>query len=251
VVAAALGSDAAGAEELPLDRLTELSIEQLLDVQVMSVSRRAQRLADSAAAVFVITAEDLRRSGVTSIPDALRMVPGLHVARVDSNKWAVGSRGLGGRFATNLLVLMDGRSVYTPSFSGVYWEVQDTLIEDIARIEVIRGPGATLWGANAVNGVINIITRRAQETGGGLVSLGAGTEERGYVNLRYGGDWGQGTYGRVYARFFRRDGVELPDGTDVRDDWDMPGGPPGGAAGAGHGGSGDRGQQHGGTHLRR
>jgi len=131
-----------------------------MNIQVTSVSKRTQKVADAAAAIFVITQEDLRRSGATSIPEALRLVPGLEVARIDENKWAIGSRGFNGRFDDKLLVLIDGRSVYTPLFSGVYWNVQDVMLEDIDRIEVIRGPGATLWGANAVNGVINIITKK-------------------------------------------------------------------------------------------
>nr|HID58423.1 TonB-dependent receptor [Desulfobacterales bacterium] len=147
--------------------LTEMSIEALMDIEVTSVSKKAQKLSESAAAIFAMTSEDIRRSGVTNIADALRMVPGLHVGRIDSSKWAVSSRGFNGRFANKLLVLIDGRSVYTPSFSGVYWEVQDTLLEDVERIEVIRGPGAALWGANAVNGVINIITKKAADTQGG------------------------------------------------------------------------------------
>src|SRR6202022_4324211 len=124
-----------------------------------SVSKRSQKLADAAAAIFVITQEDFRRSGATSIPEALRMVPGLQVARIDENKWAIRGRGFNGRFANKLLVLIDGRSVYVPLFSGVYWNIQDVVLEDVAMIEVIRGWGATLWGANAVNGVINIITK--------------------------------------------------------------------------------------------
>lgn len=138
-----------------------------------------------AAAVFVVTDEDLRRSGVTSIPEALRLVPGLQVARIDANKWAISARGFNGRFANHLLVLIDGRSIYSPMFAGVFWDVQDTLLEDIERIEVIRGPGAALWGANAVNGVINIITRPAAQTQGALVSAGGGDEEQAFGALRY------------------------------------------------------------------
>jgi len=147
------------AQKLPTD-LTELSLEELMNIEITSVSKKAQKLSDAAAAVFVITQEDIRRSGVTSIPEALRMVPGLQVARIDANKWAITSRGFNGRLANKLLVLIDGRSVYSPLYSGVFWEAQHTLLEDVDRIEVIRGPGATLWGANAVNGVINIMTNR-------------------------------------------------------------------------------------------
>nr|WP_249060558.1 TonB-dependent receptor plug domain-containing protein [Desulfobacter hydrogenophilus] len=138
-----------------------------MDIKVTSVSKKSQRLSDSAAAIFVITREDIRRSGATSIPDALRMAPGVNVARIDANKWAVNCRGFNSRFSPSLQVLVDGRSVYTPSFSGVYWEVTNVLLEDVDRIEVIRGPGATIWGSNAVNGVINIITKRADDTQGG------------------------------------------------------------------------------------
>src|SRR5207237_9267073 len=162
-----------------------------------------QRLADAAAAIFVITQEDIRRSGAASIPEALQMVPGLEVARIDENKWAIGSRGFNGRFDNKLLVLIDGRSVYTPLFSGVYWNVQDVMLEDIDRIEVIRGPGATMWGANAVNGVINIITRRAADSQGGLVSAGGGNEEESFAAVRYGGKACR-TYYRGYAKGFKR-----------------------------------------------
>jgi iron complex outermembrane receptor protein len=203
------------------EEILELSLEDILNIEITSVSKKAQSLSEAPAAIFVITNDDLRRSGVTNIPDALRMVPGLNVARIDSNKWAVTSRGFNGRFANKLLVLIDGRSVYAPSFSGVYWEVQDTLLEDVERIEVIRGPGATLWGANAVNGVINIITRHAADTQGGLVALGAGSKERGFAGVRYGAVLGEGTYGRIYAKGFRRDEFVHTAGDDANDDWDM------------------------------
>ncbi len=184
--------------------LTTLSLEELMDIRVTSVSKQPQRISDTAAAVFVITQDDIRRSGATSIPELLRMAPGVQVARIDANKWAISIRGFNGRFATKLLVLMDGRSVYTPLFSGVYWDVQDTVLEDIERIEVIRGPGGALWGANAVNGIINIITRHAADTQGGLASLTVGNEERGTGTLRYGGKSGAGTYYRLYAKHFDR-----------------------------------------------
>ena len=201
--------------------LIGLSLEDLMDVKVTSVSKKEQSLSDSAAAIFVITNEDLRRSGVTNIPDALRMVPGLSVARIDSNKWAVNSRGTASRFGDKLLVLIDGRSVYTPSFSGVYWEVQNVMLEDVERIEVIRGPGATLWGANAVNGVINIITRHAEETQGGLVSVGAGINEPAFASTRYGTSLGENTWGRIYAKGFKEDEFQTSQGEDAGDDWDM------------------------------
>ena len=206
-----------GAED---STILEMSLEDLLDAQVTSVSKKPQSLSDAAAAVFVISNEDLRRSGVTNVPDALRMVPGVYVARIDANKWAVTARGFNGRFANKLLVLVDGRTVYSPSFSGVYWEMQDVMLEDVERIEVIRGPGATVWGANAVNGVINIITRHAADTQGGLVALGAGSEEQGFAGGRYGARLGEGTYGRIYAKAFARDEFEYPDGRGAGDDWE-------------------------------
>ena len=199
----------------------DLPLEDLLSMEVTSVSKKKQRLNEAAAAIFVITQEDIRRSGVTSIPEALRLAPGVQVARFDSNKWAISSRGFNGQFANKLLVLMDGRSVYTPSYSGVYWDVQDTLLEDIERIEVIRGPGATLWGANAVNGVINIITKFASDTQGGLVSLGVGDEEKGFAGFRYGAEMNQFTQGRFYAKYFERDSYVMEaDGSDAGDDWE-------------------------------
>lgn len=152
--------------------LMDMDIEKLMSLEVTTVSRRSQRLAEVASAVFVITQDDIRRSGVTSIPEALRMVPGVEVARTGTDKWAIGIRGLNGRFADKLQVLMDGRSVYNPLFAGVQWEQQDTLLEDIERIEVIRGPNASVWGANAVNGVINIITKKAAQTQGLLLTAG-------------------------------------------------------------------------------
>ena len=158
--------------------MKNLSLENLLDTEVSSVSKKMEKLADAPAAVFVITAEDIRRSGATSIPEALRMAPGVEVARIDANKMAISCRGFNNRFANKLLVLIDGQSVYTSMFSGVFWEVQDVFLEDVKQIEVIRGPGATIWGANAVNGVINIITKRASKTRGTQLSLGMGTEEK-------------------------------------------------------------------------
>jgi iron complex outermembrane receptor protein len=199
--------------------LTEISIEDLMNINVTSVSKKSQTIAEAAAAVFVITQDDIRRSGATTIPDALRMAPGIQVARIDANKWAVTARGSNGRFANKLLVLMDGRSVYTPIYSGVFWENVDTLLEDIDRIEVIRGPGASLWGANAVNGVINIITKPAEMTKGVLTSISAGTEERENVSLRYGGEIGENTPYRVYVKGFDRDSAADSRGEDTADDW--------------------------------
>jgi iron complex outermembrane receptor protein len=184
--------------------LTELSIEELLNIEVTSATLRPEPLSQTAAAAFVITANDIRRSGATDIPEALRMVPGLQVAKLGVDKWAISSRGFNGRFANKLLVMIDGRSVYTPFFSGVYWDVQNVFLEDVDRIEVIRGPGATLWGTNAVNGVINIITKDSADSQGALISGGRGSEERGFGGIRYGGTNGNMSY-RVYARYFERD----------------------------------------------
>ncbi|MEW6490055.1 MAG: TonB-dependent receptor [Thermodesulfobacteriota bacterium] len=201
------------------DDLMDLSLEDLLAVEVTSVSRKPQKLSDTAAAVFVITREDIRRSGATSIPEALRMAPGLQVARIDANKWVVTARGFADRFSNKLLVLVDGRSVYTPLFSGVYWDVQDTLLEDVDRIEVIRGPGAALWGANAVNGVINIITRHAADTQGGLVTAGGGTEARAFGGARYGGALGEGAQYRLFAKGAQTDKGEDASGREGADAW--------------------------------
>lgn len=181
------------------DQLFSLSLEELLALEVTSVSKGAQSISEVAAAIHVITREDIARSGMTSIPDLLRMVPGLHVANIDGNKWSVSARGFGGRWSNKLLVLMDGRTLYTPLFSGVYWDVQNTLLEDVERIEVVRGSGGTIWGSNAVNGVINIITRHTRDTQGGLVVARAGDQERG-LSLRYGAELPGDGWFRVYAK---------------------------------------------------
>ncbi|UFS70607.1 TonB-dependent receptor [Geomonas sp. RF6] len=198
-----------------------LTLEDLMHVRVTSVSKKEQSVANSAAAIFVITSEDLRRSGATSIPEALRMVPGLEVARINSNSWAVTSRGFNGLFANKLLVLIDGRSVYTPFFAGVNWEMQDTLLEDIDRIEVIRGPGATIWGANAVNGVINIITRSAHDTTGTLLSAGGGNYEKAFAGARYGTTLGDDGALRIYAKYQNRGESEVKgSGVGGEDAWE-------------------------------
>lgn len=201
------------------DELFNLSLEELVNIQITSVSKKPQRISDSAAAVFVITQDDIRRSGAASIPEALRLAPGINVARIDGNKWAITARGFNGRFANKLLVLMDGRSVYTPLFSGVYWDVQDTLLDDIDRIEVIRGPGAALWGANAVNGVINIITKHSEKTNGLLAKGCYGSEENGFAAVRYGSPAGRHGNYRVYAKYFNRDGYDAIGGGEAADDW--------------------------------
>jgi len=200
--------------------LTELDIEALMNLEVTSVSKKAEKSSEAAAALYVITAEDIRRSGATTIPDALRLAPGVNVAQVDANKWAVGVRGFTNLLNDKLLVLIDGRSVYTPLFGGVFWDVQDTLLDDVDRIEVIRGPGGTLWGANAVNGVINIITKTAKDTQGGLLTAQGGTQDRGEGAARYGGKLGDDFYYRVYAKYFNRDGEFTP-GREENDGWQM------------------------------
>ena len=167
--------------------LKHLSIEELMDIEVTSVSRAPETLSSAAAAVSVITNEDIRRSGATTVPEALRGVPGLHVARRNSNSWAVSSRAFSSINSEKLLVLSDTRSIYTPLVSGVFWDVQDYLLEDVERIEVIRGPGASLWGTNAVNGVINLTTKHARNTQGMFLSAAVGTEELGSAAARYGG----------------------------------------------------------------
>jgi iron complex outermembrane receptor protein len=197
-------------------RLARLSLEELMNLEVTSVSRKVEPLMRAASAVSVIRGDDLRRTGVRSIAEALRMVPGMQVARIDASKWAISSRGFGDRFANKMQVLVDGRSVYSDLFSGVFWEVQDTMLEDIERIEVIRGPGATVWGSNAVNGVVNVITKRAKDTQGGLVLAGAGSEERGFAAARYGAAAGDDVFVRVFAKYFDRD--EAHEG---HDDWFM------------------------------
>lgn len=218
------GIAAARAQQPPNQRtsdLTNLSLDELMKVEVTSVSKREQRLFEAPAAVRVITQEDIRRSGATSIPELLRMVPGLQVAKISSNKWAITSRGSNSEFANKLLVLIDGRSVYTPLFAGVYWDVQDVLLEDIERIEVIRGPGASLWGSNAVNGVINIITKKARDTLGGLITVGTGTQERGFGGIRYGNKIGSHAHYRVYAKYFDRCPSLDETGKDAADGWDV------------------------------
>jgi len=201
------------------DPLLDLSIEELMNIKVTTVSRRPQKLTEVASAVFVITQDDIRRSGATNIPEALRMAPGIEVERIGTDKWAISIRGFDSRLANKLQVLMDGRSVYLPSTSGVVWSQQDTLIEDIERIEVIRGPNAGVWGANAVNGIINIITKRAADTQGTLLTAGGGSFEQGFVGARYGGKINEETPFRVYAKGFTRDNTESLTGKNNHDQW--------------------------------
>lgn len=198
--------------------LKKLSLEQLSEIEVTSPSREPRPAFRSPVAIYVITGEDIRRAGVRTIPDALRLAPGVEVAQIDASKWSVGIRGFGTRLSRDVLVLIDGRTVYTPLFAGTYWEVQDTLLEDIDRIEIIRGPGGTIWGPNAVNGVINIITKSSKETQGAYVQGGGGNQEQGFLSARYGGDAGGGLTWRVYAKAFDR-GPEYHPDHDNFDDW--------------------------------
>jgi iron complex outermembrane receptor protein len=198
-------------------RLRSLSIEELMEIDVTTVSRRSERMSSAAAAVTVITEEDIRRSGVTSLPEALRLANGLHVARMNSQTWAISSRGFNITTANKMLVLIDGRSVYTPLFSGVFWDVQDVLLEDVERIEVIRGPAGTLWGANAVNGVINILTKSARATEGTLLTAAAGNELRGLGAARHGGRLGERTWYRAYGKLRSEDALAFPNGSDAQD----------------------------------
>ena len=190
---------------LDIEQLGKVSVRSsavapTMDTEVTSVAKQESTVARSAAAIYVITSEMIRRSPANNIPDLLRMVPGLEVARIDAHTWAITSRGFNGRFANKLLVLVDGRTVFSPINSGTYWDVQEMPLEDIERIEIIRGPGGTLWGANAVNGVINIISKKAKDTQGALLSYGGGTEDRALGVARYGGSNGQGLYWRVYGK---------------------------------------------------
>jgi len=199
----------------------DMSIEELMDIRITTASKKEEKLFETPAAAYVITSEDIRRSGATSIPDALRMVPGLHVARMNSNKWAVTSRGFNSEFADKMLVMIDGRTVYSPHFGGVRWDTHDVMLVDVERIEVIRGPGGTLWGASAVNGIINIIMKDAKDTQGGLLSSGGGTEEQGFGAVRYGDKIDENTHFRVYSKYFNRgDGTQFAGGSG-KDGWDM------------------------------
>jgi iron complex outermembrane recepter protein len=192
--------------------LKKLSVEELLDVEVSSVSRRPERLLDTPAAVEVITAEDLRRSGATRIPDALRIASHLEVAQIGASNWAISSRGFNTGLGNKLLVMVDGRTVYTPLFAGVFWDVQDAIVEDLERIEVVSGPGGTVWGANAVNGVISVTSKRAADTQGLLVQAGGGDELESYAGARFGGSFGESVQYRVYGKYTDLDHSVLPTG---------------------------------------
>jgi len=215
------------------DSLRGLSLEQLGNVDVTTVSKSPVSVTRTPAAVYVITQQDIRRSGALSLPEALRLAPGVEVAQIDTVKWAVGIRGFEGRLSRAVLVLIDGRSVYSPLFHGVYWEVQDTLMEDIDRIEVVRGPGGTIWGPDAVDGVINIITKNSSDTHGALISAGGGNVNQGFLDMRFGGGNGQNFSYRVYAKGSDTSPQFHPDGNQFDDqrrtqggfraDWDITG----------------------------
>lgn len=197
-----------------------LDLEDLMKVQVSSVTGTKASWFQMPAAVTVLTAEDIRRAGHRSIPEALRLVPGMHVTRLDSGNWAISTRGFTTLFANKLQVLMDGRRLYDPLFSGVFWDVQDTVMEDLEQIEVIRGPGATLWGANAVNGVINITTKSAADTQGLLIAGGGGNVERGFGAVRYGGQIDEQSHFRVYAKYRNFNDTDSVNAGRRPDDWD-------------------------------
>jgi iron complex outermembrane receptor protein len=201
-----------------LDALKQMSVEELMGIEITSVSRREEPLLDAAAAVSVLSRETLRRSGAETIPDALRMVPGVHVGQQTASSWAVGGRGFSSVTSEKLLVLSDTRSIYTPLFSGVLWDVQDYLFEDIDRIEVIRGPGAALWGSNAVNGIINITTRSARDTHGTYLEAGTGNLDRARIAARYGGETAGGVHYRVFGKYLDRDETRHLV-TDSDDEW--------------------------------
>lgn len=210
-----------GPQDQPRD-VTDIDLDDLLKVHVTSPAKKEQQLRDVPAAIYVIRDEDLERSGVTTIADALRAVPGVQVARSNSNTWSISARGFNDS-SNKLLVLIDGRSVYSPIHSGVFWDVQDTLLQDIDRIEVIRGPGGTIWGSNAVNGVVNVITKPAESTQGGLAYAGGGTEERGFGGARYGFEAAEDLRVRVWAKYSNRADQEsgVGDGTEARDAWSI------------------------------
>jgi iron complex outermembrane recepter protein len=202
-------------------QLKHLTLEELMQMEVTTASRKPQVLSSAAGAVAVLTSERIRRSGATTIADALRLAPGIHVLRSDGRTWGISARGLNSNTANKMQVLMDGRILYTPLFSGVFWDVQDAILADLDRIEVIRGAGATLWGGNAVNGVINIKSLSAQDTQGALFEAGGGNEEKAFVSARYGSKWGDSIFYRGYFRYFNRDSLALANGEDAEDDWQM------------------------------
>jgi iron complex outermembrane receptor protein len=219
----AFAAASAVADDSSTSALKSLSVEELMNIEVTSVSKTAAPLSTAPAAIYVITHEDVVRSGATSIPEVLRLAPNLQVVQISASNYTITARGFSGNsgdqnFSDKLLVLIDGRSVYSPLYSGVYWDAQDVALDDIERIEVISGPGATLWGANAVNGVINIITRRSADTQGGDVNVGAGNLEKN-ATARIGGSLGEDANFRVYAKGFERGSLDSPSGVSADDGW--------------------------------
>lgn len=217
---AASADDMTSTNNANLAQLADMDISQLMQVKV-SILGPSQTVSRTPAAVSVVTQDDIKRSGAMNIPEALRQVPGMDVAQVDASQWAVSARGFNDTFANKLLVMQDGRSIYTPLFSGVFWDVQGTMMDDIDHIEVVRGPGATLWGANAMNGVINIITKNAADTQGLLVSGGGGNQERGFTEARYGGNLGANLFYRVYGTYENHDATVESDGSDAGNSWQL------------------------------
>jgi iron complex outermembrane receptor protein len=220
-IAQVLGATFTASAQTNTATLFDLSIEELSNVRVTTVSRRAESSREAAAAVHVITAEDIRRSGVTSIAEALRLAPGVEVARNGASEWTISIRGFSSDLSNKLLVLIDGRSVYSPLFAGVFWDVQDTLLGDIERIEVVAGPGGTLWGANAVNGVINIITRSASDAQGSFASIAAGDEDEAVASFRHGWEINERLHAQAHVRHTERDASELASGAAASDAWRM------------------------------
>lgn len=209
------------AAALQVSRLADMSIEELANIEITSVSKKAERLADAAASVFVITGEDIRRSGLTTLPDVLRLAPNLQVGQPTASTYSISARGLNGTSGSmpnKMLVLIDGRSVYSPLFSGVFWDMQGVMLEDVERIEVISGPAGTLWGVNAVNGVINIITQSSKDTLGSLVAVGGGNRDNALA-FRHGAKLGQDGSFRVYGRYLDRESMHKADGSRVHDAW--------------------------------
>lgn len=190
---------------------TRLSLEELMSIEVSSASKKPQSLVDTATAMHVLTRDDIRRSGASSLPELLRLVPGVQVSRIDASRYAITIRGFASRYAGKLLVLQDGRTLFSPMFNGTFWETQDVVLDDIERIEVIRGPGGTMWGANAVNGVISIITRAAQDAQGTLVLAQAGSEESGLA-VRRGGTLGEDGHFRAYAKVNQHNALQSATG---------------------------------------
>lgn len=204
-----------------LKELAQMSLEELSNIQITSVSRQPERILDAPAAITVITNEEIRRSGATSIPEALRLADNLNVAQKNAHDWAISARGFNTDLANKMLVMIDGRTVYSPLFSGVFWDRQDYLLEDIERIEVISGPGGTLWGANAVNGVINIITKSTKDTQGTYFETGVGDELKTATAVRHGGQLASNVSYRLYGKYFDRDDQVLANGQDAMDAWHM------------------------------